>query len=84
MKSAKVRSMLGSNSVFNKKPPAAQPARSDAQPDQADRVLLPFRVPKATRTQLRMMAAELDRTQQALFEEGLNDLFKKYNKPPIA
>jgi hypothetical protein len=48
------------------------------------RTLLAFRVSKATLTQLRFLSAELDRKQQSLFEEGLNEVFKKYGKPPIA
>ena len=34
--------------------------------------------------QLRVLAAETDRTQQALLAEGLNMLFAKYGKPEIA
>lgn len=92
------RAPLGQNSVFNKKPPIEIPpppeanAESIQRPRQRQRTqqapderkLLPFRLSKAARYQLRLMAVELDKTQQDLFEEGMNDLFRKYGKPPIA
>lgn len=99
MKRAAGRPHLGTHSVFNKKPaespvtqpPVPQPESEDevlmeSAPggDKTKRVLLAFRVSKATLTQLRFLAAELDRKQQSLFEEGLNEVFKKYGKPPIA
>jgi hypothetical protein len=34
--------------------------------------------------QLRIVAAEQNKTQQALLAEGLNTVFVKYGKPPIA
>lgn len=34
--------------------------------------------------QLRILAAEMDRTTQDLIGEALNDLFRKYNKSAIA
>lgn len=34
--------------------------------------------------QLRMLAAQTDRTVQDLLEEALNDLFRKHNKSAIA
>lgn len=34
--------------------------------------------------QLRLLAAELDQSTQALVEEALNDLFRKYNKSAVA
>ena len=93
--SAKARSALGTHSVFNKKPiEIPPPPEANAEPIQRqrqraqqapdDRKLLPFRLSKAARYQLRLMAVELDKTQQDLFEEAMNDLFRKYGKPPIA
>ena len=38
----------------------------------------------AVQRQLRMLAAETDRTTQALIGEALNDLFRKYNRSAIA
>jgi hypothetical protein len=52
--------------------------------DRNGRVAMPFWVPVAARKQLRVMAAELDTTQQDLMALALNDLFKKHGKPPIA
>ncbi|MGE0290003.1 MAG: ribbon-helix-helix domain-containing protein [Hyphomicrobiaceae bacterium] len=34
--------------------------------------------------QLRLLAVERDASTQGLIEEALNDLFRKYNKSPIA
>ena len=38
----------------------------------------------AVQRQLRVLAAQEDRTIQGLLEEALNDLFAKRNLPPIA
>ena len=40
--------------------------------------------PPAVMKQLKMLAAELDTTQQKLWAEALNMMFQKYGKPPIA
>jgi hypothetical protein len=45
---------------------------------------MPFWVPIAARKQLKVMAAEMDTTQQDLMTIALNDFFKKHGKPPIA
>jgi hypothetical protein len=45
---------------------------------------MPFWVPVAARKQLKVMAAEMDTTQQELMTLALNDFFKKHGKPPIA
>lgn len=39
---------------------------------------------EAAAKQLKIMAAEQDKTGQVLLEEALNDLFRKYGKEPIA
>ncbi len=44
----------------------------------------PFWMPAAAKKQLNFMTVEQEKTQQALLTEALNDLFKKYGKPPIA
>jgi hypothetical protein len=41
-------------------------------------------VDPAARQQLKVLAAELDRKAEDLVREALRDLFRKYNKPPIA
>lgn len=41
-------------------------------------------VDPAVQKQLRILAAELDRSHQSLLDEALNDLFRKYNKSAIA
>jgi hypothetical protein len=45
---------------------------------------MPFWVPVAARKQLRLLAAEMDTTQQELLTTALNDFFIKHGKPPIA
>jgi hypothetical protein len=45
---------------------------------------LPFWTSAPAKKQLRLMAAELDTTQQELMREALNLLFDKHRKPPIA
>jgi hypothetical protein len=72
-------------SVFKRTP--AKPEASTAtekRPDRAGRTALPFWASLAARKQLRVMAAEMDTTQQHLMVEALNDLFRKHGKPPIA
>jgi hypothetical protein len=44
----------------------------------------PFWMPEAAKRQLDMLRVEHDTTTQALLTEALNDLFRKYDKPPIA
>ena len=44
----------------------------------------PFWMPAAAKKQLDYLTVEHDTTQQSLLTEALNDLFKKYGKPPIA
>lgn len=60
------------------------PAVKDKRTDRAGRTAMPFWVPLAARKQLRVMAAEMDTTQQELMRIALNDFFKKHGKPPIA
>jgi hypothetical protein len=43
-----------------------------------------FQVPEAAKKQLAYLAIDESTTQQALLIEALNDLFRKYGKPPIA
>ena len=43
-----------------------------------------LRLNLTAKTQLDMMAVEMDTTRQALIEEALNDFFRKHGRPPIA
>ncbi len=56
----------------------------EKRPDRSGRTAMPFWVSLAARKQLKVMAAEMDTTQQELMRIALNDLFKKHGKPPIA
>lgn len=57
---------------------------SEKRTDRTGRTAMPFWVPVAARKQLKVMAAEMDTTQQELMTLALNDFFKKHGKPPIA
>lgn len=84
---SKQRATLGATGVFNQAP---TPNNKDAQtktlarPDRAGRAPLPFWATAPAKKQLRLLAAEIDSTQQDLMTEALNLLFQKYSKPPIA
>lgn len=54
------------------------------RPDRVGKKQTIFHLPEAAKKQLAMLAIEVDQTQQALLSEALNDLFRKYDKPPIA
>lgn len=80
-----MKSRRGKLGVFDvEKTPAEDLPKKDRRTDRAGRTAMPFWVPLAARKQLRVMAAEMDTTQQELMRIALNDLFKKHGKPPIA
>ena len=79
---SKTRAQLGSTGIFQK--PAQPISTTEKRPDRAGRTALPFWVPVAARKQLRIMAAEMDTTQQDLLTLALNDFFEKHGKPRIA
>jgi hypothetical protein len=78
------RAKLGTTGVFKTTAPEVAAAAPEKRPDRAGRTAMPFWVPVAARKQLRILAAELDSTQQDLMTEALNMLFQKHRKPPIA
>jgi hypothetical protein len=81
------RATLGATGVFaTVSKPQRQPTseKAPARPDRAGRAPLPFWATVAAKKQLRILAAEIDKTQQDLMTEALNMLFQKYNRPPIA
>ena len=45
---------------------------------------VPLWLPAVAKRQLDLLVIEQDTTKQALLSEAVNDLFKKYRKPPIA
>jgi hypothetical protein len=79
--SRSARAALG---VFKNTAPPQSVAVAEKRADRAGRTAMPFWVPVAARKQLRVMAAEMDTTQQELMTMALNDFFKKNGKPPIA
>jgi hypothetical protein len=65
--------------------PQDQPIRENTRrPDREGKSTTIFQVPEAAKRQLAYLAIDESRTQQSLLIEALNDLFKKYSKPPIA
>ena len=84
----KARAKLGSNGgtgIFAADPqPAPSPPVTEARPDREGRKPMPFWTTEAAKKQLRMMAAEMDTSQQNLMTEALNMLFQQRGKPPIA
>jgi hypothetical protein len=56
----------------------------EKRPDRVGRKATLFQVPESAKKQLAILGIEVDKTQQALLSEALNDLFKKYGKQPIA
>ena len=79
------RAALGTTGIFSN--PVAnvkvEPVTT-ARPYREGRTAMPFWVPIAARKQLRMLAAELDTTNQHLMTVALNDLFERHGKPRIA
>jgi hypothetical protein len=78
------RAILGATGVFA---PSKREATTDkvlARPDRAGRAPLPFWTTAAAKKQLRILAAEIDTTQQDLMTEALNLLFQKHGKSQIA
>ena len=67
--------------------PAITPEHEERRPAQASRAgtkAITGHFPPPVRYQLRLLAAEQDRTMEDLLAEALNRLFAAYNKPEIA
>lgn len=64
--------------------PAALSNQKQPRLDRVGKKQTIFHMPEAAKKQLAILAIEYEQTQQALLSEALNDLFKKYGKPPIA
>jgi hypothetical protein len=84
----KSRAQLGTTGVFKSvtvvKAVSASESTQGKRADREGRTAMPFWVPIAARKQLRILAAELDTTQQDLMTQALNMLFQQHGKPPIA
>jgi hypothetical protein len=89
----KARAALGSTGIFANPAPApvqttpkatTAQGTTSARPDREGRKPLPFWTTEAAKRQLRIMAAEMDTTQQNLMTDALNMLFQHHGKPPIA
>jgi hypothetical protein len=65
-------------------PATAAPGRAKSTGPRAGKRAVPFWMPEAAKRQLDLMVVEQDTTKQAVLTEAINDLFKKYGKPPIA
>lgn len=62
----------------------AIPATPRTTGGRAGKRACPLWLPEAAKKQLDYMVVEHDTTAQGLLTEAVNDLFKKYGKPPIA
>jgi hypothetical protein len=78
---SKTRAQLG---VFKDTTSTQPTPTTERRTDRIGRTAMPFWVPVAARKQLKVMAAEMDTTQQDLMTLALNDFFKKHGKPAIA
>jgi hypothetical protein len=64
---------------------AAQSESSNPQQkSRINKVQIPVYVSPDVRVQLKILSAELGRTQEDLLREAINDLFQKNGKPSIA
>ncbi len=67
--------------------PAAETPPLESAPRTPSRIgtrMLGFHVPEPVQRQFKVLAAEQGKTVHALLQEAVNDLFRKYNKGPIA
>ena len=62
----------------------AKPANGPVKRGRGGKVSIMSWHDPAVRQQLKILAAETDKTEQRLMQEALNLLFQKYGKPPIA
>ena len=60
------------------------PTRPKTTGSRVGKKAVPFWMPAPAKRQLDFMVVELDTTAQALLMEAVNDLFRKYDRPPIA
>ena len=84
MKASAKRAAIGANSVFEQRQVVDTSDIKRRALSKNGRAMLPFYVPVAARTQLKIMAIEMNSTQQDLMTAALNDFFQKHGKPPIA
>lgn len=84
------RPALAGMGVFAPEPPPAAPVPTEGKAAQgkggsrAGKKPCPFWIYATAKRQLDRMVFEMETTSQALITEAINDLFKKYNQPPIA
>ena len=78
------RKNLGSMFSVPEEPATAPADQKQPRPDRVGKKQTIFHMPEAAKKQLAILAIECEQTQQNLLSEALNDLFKKYGKPPIA
>ena len=78
-----IRGSLTTTGAFTKEAPVLVDRPKTTGP-RAGKKAAPFWMPAAAKKQLDFLTVEQETTQQALLTEALNDLFRKYGKPPIA
>lgn len=70
--------------VTSAEAPAAPSAKTPLAPSRIGKRSVSGHFEPTVARQLRILAAETDRTSQDLIAEALNDLFRKYDKSAIA
>jgi hypothetical protein len=87
---AAMEGMAGSAMPATEAPPPVEevarrePRKAPLAPSRQGKKPVSGYINPAARTQLKVLAAEQDSTSQAMLEEALNDLFRKYGKSAIA
>jgi hypothetical protein len=81
--------LLGKASEAERAPTDKEPERprGGRKPVQRDRIgkqAIGGFFDKAVKKQFAILSAELEKDKTALLAEAINDLFRKYNKPPTA
>ncbi len=64
--------------------PAESKAKPEVAPTRKGKKMIAGYFSAETLRQLKQLGLDEDRTNQTLIQEALNDLFIKYNLPPIA
>ena len=70
--------------LSGKEPERPRGGRKPVQRDRIGKQAIGGFFDKAVKKQFAILSAELEKDKTALLAEAINDLFRKYNKPPTA
>ncbi len=66
-------------------PAAAEEMGPDTEhPGRVGKVMLGIYIPRVAHKQFKRLCCDLDRTQQEVITEALNEIFRRHGLPPIA